>query len=119
MLLFPDGRLLSRRWRIVAGIAICGAALSALYDAFAPYYQGPFTPPYGNPFGVVGVVGGLFTTYELFAASQSLGIALLLASSLAALFSLILRLRRRGETNVSSSCGSCMLPSPRLPACPR
>jgi signal transduction histidine kinase len=98
MLLFPDGRLLSRRWRIVAGIAICGAALSALYDAFAPYYQGPFTPPYGNPFGVVGVVGGLFTTYELFAASQSLGIALLLASSLAALFSLILRLRRaRGD----------------------
>jgi signal transduction histidine kinase len=98
MLLFPDGRLLSRRWRIVAGIAICGAALSALYDAFAPYYQGPFTPPYGNPFGVVGVVGGLFTTYELFAASQSLGIALLMASSLAALFSLILRLRRaRGD----------------------
>ena len=98
MLLFPDGRLLSRRWRIVAGIAICGAALSALYDAFAPYYQGPFTPPYGNPFGVVGVVGGLFTTYELFAASQSLGIALLLASSLAALISLILRLRRaRGD----------------------
>ena len=98
MLLFPDGRLLSRRWRIVAGIAICGAALSTLYDAFAPYHQGPFTPPYGNPFGVVGVVGGLFTTYELFAASQSLGIALLLASSLAALFSLILRLRRaRGD----------------------
>src|ERR671921_905415 len=98
MLLFPDGRLLSRRWRVVVGIAICGAALSALYDAFAPYHQGPFTPPYGNPFGVVGVVGGLFTTYELFAASQSLGMALLLASSLAALFSLILRLRRaRGD----------------------
>ena len=90
MLLFPDGRLLSRRWRVVVGIAICGAALAALYDAFAPYY--------GNPFGVVGVVGGLFTTYQLFAASESLGMALLVASSLAALFSLILRLRRaRGD----------------------
>jgi signal transduction histidine kinase len=74
----------------VVGIAICGAALAALYDAFAPYY--------GNPFGVVGVVGGLFTTYQLFAASESLGMALLVASSLAALFSLILRLRRaRGD----------------------
>ena len=90
MLLFPDGRLLSRRWRIVVGVAICGAALAALDYAFTPYD--------GNPFGVVGVVGGLFTTYQLFAASYSLGMVLLLASSLAAFFSLILRLRRaRGD----------------------
>jgi signal transduction histidine kinase len=90
MLLFPDGRLLSRRWRIVVGVAICGAALATLSYAFTPYD--------GNPFGVVGVVGGLFTTYELLAASYSLGMALLLASSLAAFFSLILRLRRaRGD----------------------
>src|SRR5215203_1239817 len=40
----------------------------------------------------------MLTTYELFAASYSLGMTLLLASSLAALFSLILRLRRaRGD----------------------
>jgi len=90
MLLFPHGRLLSRRWRIVVGLAICGAAFAALSDAFAPYD--------GNPFGVVGVIGGLLTPYELFAASYSLGMTLLLASSLAALFSLILRLRRaRGD----------------------
>ena len=90
VLLFPDGRLPSRRWRIVAWAAICGAVLAATSDALAPYS--------GNPFGIVGVIGGRFTTYELFAASYSLGMTLLLACSLAALFSLILRLRRaRGD----------------------
>jgi signal transduction histidine kinase len=90
MLLFPDGRLPSRRWRIVAWAAICGAALAATSDALAPSS--------GNPLGVTGVIGGMFTTYELFAASYSLGMTLLLASSFAALFSLIFRLRRaRGD----------------------
>ena len=90
MLLFPDGRLPSRRWRIVVWTAVLGAALAALSDAFAPYS--------GNPFGVVGVIGGMLTTYELFAASYSLGMTLLLASSLAALVSLVFRLRRaRGD----------------------
>ena len=36
MLLFPEGRLLSRRWRIVAWTALLGAALTALGDAFNP-----------------------------------------------------------------------------------
>jgi len=90
MLLFPAGRLPSRRWRIVVWTAVLGAVLAATSDAFAPSS--------GNPFGVAGVIGGMLTTYELFAASYSLGMTLLLASGLAALFSLILRLRRaRGD----------------------
>ena len=36
MLLFPDGRLRSRRWRIVAWTAVLGAALAALADGFYP-----------------------------------------------------------------------------------
>ena len=51
-----------------------------------------------NPFGVVGVIGGKLTTYEFFGASRLLGMTLLLMSLLAALLSVILRLRRaRGD----------------------
>jgi hypothetical protein len=94
MLLFPDGRLLSRRWRIVAWATLLGAALAAFADAFRP---GPLylTHSYvANPFGVVGVIGGGFTTYDLFGASIVVGLTLLAMSTLAALFSLILRLHR-------------------------
>jgi hypothetical protein len=96
MLLFPDGRLRSRRWQIVAWMAVLGAVLTALYDAFYPDYLA--THPYVmNPFGVVGVIGG-FTSNELILGSALVGEVLLLTSSLAALFSLFLRLyRARGD----------------------
>jgi len=78
-------------------VAICGAALHALGEAFTPGQLR--THPYvENPFGVVGVIGGGLTTYEFFAASIVLGTTLLLMSSLLALFSLFLRLyRARGD----------------------
>ena len=93
MLLFPDGQLPSPQWRIVAWAAIFGAAAAALGDAFMP---GQLRTHYyvENPFGMVGVIGGGFTTYDLFAASSLLGMALLLTSSIAALSSVIVRLRR-------------------------
>jgi hypothetical protein len=91
ILLFPDGQLPSRRWRIVAWAALFGAALSTLGTAFMPDKLIVTHPYVDNPFGVIGVVGG-FTTYELFGASRFLGMTLLLTSSLAVLFSLILRL---------------------------
>jgi predicted membrane channel-forming protein YqfA (hemolysin III family) len=49
-----------------------------------------------NPFGWVGVIGGTYTSYEFLAALSVLGMSLLAASTLAALFSLTLRLRRAG-----------------------
>jgi hypothetical protein len=98
MLLFPEGRLLSRRWRIVVWAALCGSVLLALVSAFSPEPLRGTLYYVDNPFGVVGVIGGRFTTYELFAASRVLGMALLATSTLAALISLIVRLHRaRGD----------------------
>jgi signal transduction histidine kinase len=97
MLLFPDGRPPSRRLRIVAWVALCGATLSVLVNAFAPgnlpthYYV-------ANPFGVAAPIGRGLTTYELFVISIFLGHTLLITSTLAALLSLFIRLHRaRGD----------------------
>jgi hypothetical protein len=98
ILLFPDGRLPSRRWRIVAWTAILGAALVTVGFAFIPETLILTHPFVENPFEVVGVIGGRFSTYQLFGASRFIGWTLLLASTLAALFSPILRLHRaRGQ----------------------
>ena len=97
MLLFPSGRLPSRRWRIVAWTAVLGAALIVLADAFTP---GPLSTHLyvNNPFGLAAVIGGAFTTYDLFPTATVIGTTLLLASSIAALVSLILRMHRaRGD----------------------
>ncbi len=97
LLLFPDGRLLSRRWRIVAWAAVLGAALAALADGFYPgrllaheYIE--------NPLGAMGTIGQQLTAYGSLAASKLIASALLLVSTLAALFSPVVRLRRaRGD----------------------
>ena len=69
-----------------------GAAVTALGVAFMPGRL--FTHRYvENPFGVVGVIGPNLTTYSFFGGSRVLGMTLLLTSVLAALFSVILRLR--------------------------
>ena len=93
LLLFPDGRLLSRRWRVVAWTAIIGAAFGLVGDALYPGDL-PTHTYVENPFGVLKIISGGFTTFELFAASSLFGWALMSMSNLAALYSLILRLRR-------------------------
>jgi len=96
MLLFPDGHLPSRRWRIVAWMAVLGAALAVLWDAFDPGSLSNYTY-LDNPFGFDGYIGG-FTSYEFFLASTFVGKSLLLTSSIVALLSLFVRLHRaRGE----------------------
>jgi hypothetical protein len=74
--------------------AVIGAALLTLEFGFMPEYLIITHPYVENPRGIMGVIGGGFTTYDLFGASRFLGMTLLLTSSLVALLSPILRLRR-------------------------
>ena len=97
VLLFPGGRLPSRRWRVAAWAAAAGAAMLAAGDAFR---FGPLPTYYHayNPLGVAGTVGGVFDARQLFEASNVVGGALLSAACLAALVALVLRSRRaRGD----------------------
>src|SRR5215208_400159 len=97
MLLFPDGHLPSRRWQLVAWTAVCGAVLTALYDAFLPGSVSHYTYV-ENPFGFQGYYILGFRTYEFLLASALVGEILLFTSSLAALLSLVFRLHRaRGD----------------------
>jgi hypothetical protein len=97
MLLFPSGRLPSRRWRIVVWLTVLGASMTALGFAFMPGILLSHTYLV-NPFEIAGVIYGKLTTYHFFGVSRLLGMTLLSMSLLAALFSVILRLRHaRGD----------------------
>jgi hypothetical protein len=81
----------------VAFTAVLGATLAALADGFYPgrllaheYIE--------NPLGVAGTIGQGLTAFGSLAASKLLASALLLVSTLAALLSPVVRLRRaRGD----------------------
>ena len=86
-LLFPAGRLPSRRWRTAAGAAVGGAVLVCLSDALR---FGPLPTYYyaGNPLGVAGDV-----PKAILELSSLAGLTMLAFACLAAAVSLGLRLR--------------------------
>ena len=82
-LLFPDGRLPSRRWRFVAWLSFAGCALAAPGHALDPTDEDFING--GNPLGVEGAAIELL--FEI-------GITLLSAAFLASAVSLIIRFGR-------------------------
>jgi hypothetical protein len=89
VLLFPTGRLPSRRWRVVAWGAGAGLAGWALGCAFAPAII-TVSPSMRNPVGVTGPTGDIFKPMAL------AGAGLIAAAALAAVVSLAFRYRRAG-----------------------
>ncbi len=84
ILLFPTGRLASRRWRIAAVLVIGGALLVAIGNAFTPALVD--YPRLRNPVGIAGFTGSPLE-------SGGVGWFPLLAGAVAAGLSLVVRLR--------------------------
>jgi hypothetical protein len=89
VLLFPTGRLPSRRWRVVAWGAGAGLAGWSLGCAFAPTLI-TISPSAPNPVGVTGPAGDIFKPMAF------AGAGLIAAAALAAVASLAFRYRRAG-----------------------
>jgi hypothetical protein len=105
-LLFPTGRLPSRRWRPVLWSVIGGSAAFYLAGALTP---GPLLTQksIANPIGIGGPLG------DVLGMLGTIGLVILLVACLASAFSLIFRLRGEALKNANSSSGSSTLPSYR------
>ena len=88
LLIFPTGRLPSRRWRPVAWAATAGLAAWVVGNGLAPTIITADTSGLPNPVGVSGAAGKAFQVLAI------VGAVILLACGLAAIASLIIRYRR-------------------------
>lgn len=86
-LVFPEGRLLSRRWRPVVWLGFAALAASIVGAAFRPGRLDDLQSEQ-NPLAASGTAGRFFTGLE------TLGNALLLVAAVLTAASLVLRLRR-------------------------
>jgi hypothetical protein len=85
LLLFPDGRLPSRRWRFLAwAILVVGGIVLVL----GPFYPDETTEPVGDPFAASGAVGR-----AIFAIADA-GIVILFLATFISALSLVIRYRR-------------------------
>jgi hypothetical protein len=86
-LLFPNGKLLSPRWRFVAGLSLAAIVFLTVGTAFSP---GPLEDlsEVENPYGVGGTAGDVFNGF------QGLGWLSLIICLIASATSLVLRFRR-------------------------
>jgi hypothetical protein len=92
LLLFPDGRLPSKRWRAVGWLAVVAAVASVVGAAFGPGLLDDDYPMVTNPAGIGGAFGALLNLMN------ALGGALLAATLFLSVISIAVRLRRsRGE----------------------
>jgi hypothetical protein len=86
-LLVPDGRLRSRRWRVVAATAVAGPVMFVAGAFLIPGQSSDTVVPFDNPFGQPGLVGSAAK------AVTATGLALHSGSLLAALVCVVLRFR--------------------------
>ena len=87
LLLLPDGRLRSRRWRLVVADMVVGGGLLVVGVVLAPGQLNDGPVPVDNPFALSGVAGKLATTVVI------AGVVLYAISMPAALLCVILRFR--------------------------
>jgi hypothetical protein len=86
-LLLPDGRLRSRRWRVVVATAVFGAVVAPLAGSLMPGQLQETEVPFDNPFGLAGTAGTAASVLTMTA------VVLHWLSLPAALASLVLRFR--------------------------